>query len=147
MRHTISLLLLATGLTTLAANPEHSLPIFFIPNAGEADPTIRYIAQTPGMTVGFTPDSAIFRIQGTQLRVDFAGASPNTVMEGTAEMPARANFLIGDACQSIARNRNDRRPDNPGAESASQTPPPSADRTEPSPKGGASLRPAVLHRH
>jgi len=96
MRYTITLLLLATGLTTLAADARHSLPIFFIPNAGEADPTIRYIAQTPGMTVGFTPDSAIFRIQGTQLRVDFAGASPNTAMEGTAEMPARANFLIGD---------------------------------------------------
>jgi hypothetical protein len=96
MRHTITLLLLAAGFTTLAADTQHSLPIFFIPNAGQTDSTIRYIAQTRGMTVEFARDFAVYQIHGAQLRVRFAGANPNVSMEGAAAMAARANFLIGD---------------------------------------------------
>ena len=70
--------------------------MFFLPNAGQADPTIRYIVQTRETTAGFAPDSAIFRIHETLIHVRFAGASPEVSLEGTAEMPARANFLIGD---------------------------------------------------
>ncbi len=96
MRHTFTLLLLMTGLTALAAETERSLPIFFLPNAGQTDPAIRYIAQTRGMTVAFAVDSAIFRIQGTDLRVHFAGANPSVSIQGLDAMPSRANFLIGD---------------------------------------------------
>jgi len=96
MRHTISLLLLATGLTTLAANPEHSLPIFFIPNHGQTDPTLRYVVQTPELQAGFALDSVVFQIHETQLRVHFARASPSVAIHGLDPMAARANFLIGD---------------------------------------------------
>ena len=97
MRHaTISLVLLAVGFTTLAADSQHSLPIFFIPNAGQTDPAIRYIAQTPELRAGFAVDSAVYQIHGTQLRVHFAGASPDVSIEGVAAMAGRANFLIGD---------------------------------------------------
>ncbi|MGH9647581.1 MAG: hypothetical protein ACRD4E_12290, partial [Bryobacteraceae bacterium] len=69
MRHTnLALLLLAVapGFATFAANPEHSLPIFFLPNDGQTDPAIRYIAQTPELRVGFALDSAVYRIHGAQ---------------------------------------------------------------------------------
>jgi len=98
MRHNIALLLLAVapGFAIFAANQERSLPIFFIPNSGQTDPAIRYVAQTREMTAGFALDSAVFRIHETQIRVHFAGASPNVAIEGVAAMAARANFLIGD---------------------------------------------------
>jgi hypothetical protein len=96
MRYTITLLLLAAGFTTLAADTQHPLPIFFIPNAGQAEPAIRYLAQTRGLTVGFAPNSAVFRIQGTELRMHFAGENPSVDMQGLDALGARANFLIGD---------------------------------------------------
>ena len=61
---------------------ERSLPIFFIPNAGQTDPAIRYIAQTPELRAGFALDSAVFQIHGTQLRVRFAGANPERLDRG-----------------------------------------------------------------
>jgi hypothetical protein len=97
MRYTtLSVFLLTTGLATFAADTERALPIFFIPNTGQTDPAIRYIAQTPQLRAGFAPDSAVFQIQGTQLHVRFAGANPSVAMEGLDAMAARANFLIGD---------------------------------------------------
>jgi hypothetical protein len=96
MRYTIALLFLTTGLTALAADTERALPIFFLPNSGQTDPAIRYIAQTPQLRAGFALDSAIFQIQGIQLRVRFAGANPGASIEGLEAMGARANFLIGD---------------------------------------------------
>ena len=97
MRYTtLSVFLLTTGLATFAADTERALPIFFIPNTGQTDAAIRYIAQTPQLRAGFALDAAVFQIQGTQLRVRFAGANPSVAMEGLAAMAARANFLIGD---------------------------------------------------
>ena len=57
MRHTIPLLLLAVapGFTTFAANQERSLPIFFIPNTGQADSPIRYTVQTREMSARIRP--------------------------------------------------------------------------------------------
>jgi len=96
MRSTILLLLLAIGFTTLAADTKHALPIFFIPNAGQTDPAIRYIAQTREMMAGFALDSVVFQIHETQLRVHFAGANPSVSIEGVGAMAARANYLIGN---------------------------------------------------
>src|SRR5258708_2489955 len=88
MRYIITSLLLANGFTALAANPEHFLPIFFIPNSGQTEPSIRYIAQTPQMSVRFAFDSAIFRIRGTELRVRFAGANPGVTVQGLDALAA-----------------------------------------------------------
>lgn len=95
----IALLLLASipgFLPAYAANPERSLPIFFLPNAGQADPSIRYIAVTPELRAGFSPDSVVFQIQGTALRVRFAGADQNVNIQGLDPLGGRVNFLIGD---------------------------------------------------
>jgi len=95
MRHTILLLLLATGFTTLAASPERSLPVFFLPNAGQTDPVLRYVVQTPELRAGFALDSAVFEIHGTQLHVHFAGANRDVDLQGSEALAAHANFLIG----------------------------------------------------
>jgi hypothetical protein len=96
MRYTITLLLLTTGFITLAADAQHSLPLFFIPNAGQTGPSLRYVVQTPELRAGFTLDSVVFQIRETQLRVRFAGANPNVSIEAIDPMAARANYLIGD---------------------------------------------------
>jgi len=99
MQHThlaLLLLAIAPGFTALAANQERSLPLFFIPNAGQADDALRYIVQTPELRAGFATDSAVFQIRGTELRVHFAAANPNVAIGGLDAMAARANFLIGD---------------------------------------------------
>src|SRR5579864_3726840 len=89
-------ILLCAVFTTLAANAEHSLPVFFIPNSGQADPSLRYIVQTPQLSAGFAVDSAVFQIRGTGLHVRFAGANPSVAMHGLDALAARVNFLIGD---------------------------------------------------
>jgi hypothetical protein len=96
MRYLTTLLFLAAGFTTFAADTEHSLPIFFVPNSGQTNPLIRYIVQTREMSAGFALDSAIFQIHGTQLREHFASANPSVAIQGLDTMAARANFLIGD---------------------------------------------------
>ena len=98
MRPTTSLLLLAVapGFAIFAANPPRSLPIFFVPNSGQTDPAIRYIAQTPELRAGFARDTAVFQVHGTQLRVRFAGANPDVAIDGLEAMDARVNFLLGD---------------------------------------------------
>ena len=93
MRQTILLLLLAAP--AFASDQERSLRIFFIPNAGQTDPSLRYVVQTAELRAGFALDSAIFQIHGTQLRVRFAGASSSVTIEGLDAMAARVNFLIG----------------------------------------------------
>src|ERR1700730_13952143 len=98
MRYIVTPLLLAaaSGFTTLAASQNLSLPILFIPNAGQTGRSIRFVAQTPEMSAGFALDSAVFRIQGTQIRVRFAGANPAVAIEGLDAMAAHANYLVGD---------------------------------------------------
>src|ERR1700722_839146 len=93
MRYT---LLLCAAFTTLAAGAEHSLPIFFISNSGQADPALRYVAQTREMVAGFADDSAVFQIHGAQVHVHFTGANPRVAVQGMDAMAAHANFLIGD---------------------------------------------------
>ena len=98
MRLTISFLLLAVapGFAIFAANQERALPLFFIPNSGQADPALRYLVQTPELRAGFAVDSAVFQVHEIQIRVRFAGSNPRVAIEGLHAMTARANFLLGD---------------------------------------------------
>jgi hypothetical protein len=91
----IALLLLA-GALGFAAQPEPSVPLFFIPNAGQTDASIRYMVQAPDLRAGFGRDSAIFQIQGTQVRVRFAGANRDAEIQGADPLRGRASFLLGD---------------------------------------------------
>ncbi|HEX5432074.1 MAG TPA: SBBP repeat-containing protein, partial [Bryobacteraceae bacterium] len=93
-------LLLAVALgfavTGFATNPEAPLPSFFIPNAGQAGPSIRYMVQTPDLRAGFGSGFAIFEMHGQALRVRFKGANPRAEVQGEESLDGRANFLIGN---------------------------------------------------
>src|SRR5277367_1043905 len=96
----------AVGLVLLAAAPgfaqqerrqaERSLPAFFIPNAGQTDPSVRFLVDTPELRAGFTAGSAIFQLDRFTLGVRFTGANAEAAIEGVGALSASANFFIGD---------------------------------------------------
>jgi hypothetical protein len=95
MRPAIGLLLLAVA-PGFAAGAERSLPLFFFPNTGQVDPSIRYVVETPDLRAGFQTDGVLFQIHRMNLRVRFAGANARVAMEAQEPMPGKANFLIGN---------------------------------------------------
>ncbi len=106
IRYVIGFVLLAAA-PVLAQHPERagrSLPAFFIPNAGQAAPEIRYIVRTPGLNAGFTATGAVFQLGQMTLRVHFARANPDPVIEGEQRLEAAANFLIGNRPQEWKTN-------------------------------------------
>jgi hypothetical protein len=106
MRFTIALLLLAaapgfagpktTAKPSAAAQPGRSLPLFFIPNAGQMGPTIRYAVQTPELQAGFGTDFAVFQVRSTRFEVRFGGANADAQLGGEELLEGRANFLTGN---------------------------------------------------
>lgn len=90
----LSFLFLAAKLG-LAATPERSLPVFFFPTAGQTGSSIRYVAQTSEMQIGFAADGVIFRTHQARVRARFAGGNPTPVMEGIDALPGKVNFFSG----------------------------------------------------
>jgi Beta-propeller repeat len=89
-------LLLLSALPGFAVTAERGLPAFFIPNAGQAHPSIRYLVETPDLRAAFTERSAIFQVHGLRLEVHFRGASREVRLEGEEPLEGKANFLIGN---------------------------------------------------
>ncbi len=76
------------------------LPLSFVPNAGQADPAVRYSAQAPGFAVSFAATEALFSFlrgkQGAMVGLRFLAANPNVPLTATDPLPGRVNYLIGD---------------------------------------------------
>jgi hypothetical protein len=100
MRLLSSLLILAVAPELagkkLAGTMERSLPLFFIPNAGHLDPSIRYSVETSDLHAGFSRTDAIFQVQGTNICITFPGANANAVLEAAEPLAARVNLFYGD---------------------------------------------------
>ena len=85
-------LILAPGLA-LASNI--SVPLFFMPNSGLADPQFRYLAQTPSFHAGFGPEMVVFQLPGFQIQLRFPGAARSVKITCASGMLRRVNFLTG----------------------------------------------------
>lgn len=100
MRLPIVLLLLAVASeaapASAAAQPGRSVPLFFVPNAGQANPSIRYAVQTPDLQAGFGADFALFQVRAARFEVRFAGANPQVRLGGEEPLVGHANFLQGN---------------------------------------------------
>jgi hypothetical protein len=94
MRALIGILLLAVapGL----AETGRSLPMFFFPNIGQVNSSIRFIAETPEFRAVLRADSVTFRNHGAAIGVRFVRANPDVAIEGSEPLPGKANFLIGN---------------------------------------------------
>jgi hypothetical protein len=97
MRTATSLALLAAlGVSPAPAAIEPpSLPLFFVPNAGQAHPAVRFLVQTPGLRAGFTPNGVVFQAHGKRLSVRFPGSNPAPALPAGRPLPGRANFIRG----------------------------------------------------
>jgi hypothetical protein len=92
MRFTLATLFLAVvpGLSA-------QLPLFFFPNTGQADASVRYIVQTPDLSARFGAGEAIFQVHQQQTAVRFAGANAAVSIVGREPLAARVNFFLGTA--------------------------------------------------
>ncbi len=105
-RYLLSLSLLAAA-PVFAESPqrvEHSFPAFFIPNAGQSDPAVRFLVRTPSLNAAFVADGAVFELGPLALRVAFEGANPTVKIDGEYRLDGTANFLTGDQPQRWKTN-------------------------------------------
>jgi hypothetical protein len=96
MRFIIGLLLAAVpGFS--AGLPDRSLPLFFFPNTGQTDSSVRYIVQTPDLSARFRPESVIFQAHQHQTSIRFLGANPGVSITGVDLLAAKINFFLGSS--------------------------------------------------
>src|ERR1051326_6623708 len=94
MRLLINLLILAAA-PGIAGKMERSLPLFFLPNTGQLDSSIRYAVETPELRAGFTRTGATFQIHGTNIRISFPGANHGVSLDAAEPLDARASLFYG----------------------------------------------------
>ena len=74
-------------------------PLTFVPNAGQTDATVRYMARGPGHAFYFTPDKAVLDFQrgkrGVALELRFRGANPAPAIVAERRAPGRMNYIVG----------------------------------------------------
>src|SRR3974390_3363416 len=92
MRTTLPLLMLLNGVLMASPADRKALPLFFIPNEGQAPPPVRFLAKGSGLTAYFAPKETVFRLASATVRVEFAGAI-TAAMTGEDALAAHANFL------------------------------------------------------
>ena len=91
------MVLLVSGMVWAASPTRNALPLFFVPNLGQAPPHVLFMAQGSGLTAYFLSNGATFRMGRSLVNVSFPGANPSVAPESLGQMPAHANFLIGKA--------------------------------------------------
>jgi hypothetical protein len=71
--------------------------LYFEPNQGQADPSVRFIAKGGGFTVYLTGTEAIFVNSNTRtpVRLQFLGAAAGGKVEPGAAIPGISNYLFG----------------------------------------------------
>ena len=103
-----------------------ALPLRFVPNAGQTDPSVRFTVQGAGHSFFFTPQEIVFTAVASQPRPDqarpqrpadtrretgdeadlghpfdlvrlrFLGANPNPHLEGLEPLPGVVNYFLGN---------------------------------------------------
>jgi uncharacterized repeat protein (TIGR01451 family) len=82
------------------------LPLSFVPNQGQTDPSVRFQAHGAGGTLFFTPNEVVLSLPidsvasatndqpGSVLRLHFESANPAPDITGTQRLPGIANYFI-----------------------------------------------------
>ena len=93
---TLLIALLANGSALAAGHPLSTVPLFFVPTAGQGTHGSGYMAKGSGVTASFSWDGVAFRMGRSSVRMEFEGASRRHHLEGGERLPGRVNFLQGD---------------------------------------------------
>ncbi len=83
------------------------LPLMFEPNQGQTDPKVRFIARGGGYGLFLTEQEAVLSLQGpaagkaearqtSVVRMALAGANEHPAVHGTAMLPGKSNYFIGN---------------------------------------------------
>lgn len=87
-----------------------NFPLMFETNQGQVANEVNFLARTAGYTMYFTPQSMVFDFRKTTLskntqnaadnsavlRLQFIGANPHPVVNGTEKLPSKTNYFIGN---------------------------------------------------
>ncbi len=95
MRRTLLLaFFLNRALLAVTPGPD-AVPLFFIPNQGQAASPVRFMVKGSGLTAHLLPGEIELRIAGLHVSMRFEGANPGHRVEGNQALPGRVNFLTG----------------------------------------------------
>jgi Big-like domain-containing protein/beta-propeller repeat-containing protein len=76
-----------------------ALPLAFIPNVGQTDDRVSFLAEAPGANFWFTPTEATVALvtdsEGYALQLGFVGADPAPTMQGAQPSETTANYFLG----------------------------------------------------
>lgn len=80
------------------------LPLSFVPNRGQADSQVRYLAQTGGASFQFTQDRIAISLskgdKGHALHLRFLGANPNPTMTAGERQRGKVNYIAASERQT-----------------------------------------------
>lgn len=83
-----------------ALHAYEKLPLSFIPNSGQTDPSVRYYAQGSGYRFSFSRTGALLAFvrgkRGSALGLHFLRASRKVEPQGERRAPGKVNYLIGN---------------------------------------------------
>ncbi|MGO9124545.1 MAG: beta strand repeat-containing protein [Terriglobales bacterium] len=91
-----------------AVSAYHRLPLIFEPNQGQSDREVKFLARGGGYGVFLTADKAVLTLrhsaagtrhsvpQSSVLGMTLEGASGNSAVSGTDELPGKSNYFIGN---------------------------------------------------
>lgn len=71
------------------------LPLAFVPNLGQDDPSVDFTAIGGGRSVAIGPDGATINLAGTTVSLALVGANPDPRVTGLDPLPGRINLIFG----------------------------------------------------
>jgi hypothetical protein len=84
-------------LESRAANAYARLPLAFVPNAGQANGSVRFYARGAGYSFSFTDDKALLALaagdRGQALELNFIGANPNARVQAADRRSGVVNYF------------------------------------------------------
>ena len=87
---------LPTKAVAASREPGRKLPLFFVPNRGQAAAAVQYTLRTPQMSVQFESVETYFDLGRGGLGVRFSGANPEPRIEAQDSLGGKVNFLLGN---------------------------------------------------
>jgi len=96
MRRFIPYLFVATSFLAAAGSKTASMPLYFEPNQGQADPRVAFIARGNGLTSYLTSREAVLSVQGSPVRMRLIGAASTRKPEAVDRLPGISSYFRGN---------------------------------------------------
>src|SRR5687768_16892634 len=89
----------------MSLNAKQNLPLIFVPNVGQSESAVSYLAHSTGGTLLFAPTEVVLTApageDGEQplradLRMSFLGANEDAQIGGGQVQPGKMNYFVGD---------------------------------------------------